>query len=163
MQQTRKNDIWLLILTYMVLLTVIITVACSCSPQRKLASLEQKHPELLLQYCASNAITDTVLIPGAVRVDTQTVVLDCDTVTKTDTFRWQVVKKVPVKVHVPDTIVVNNIDTSGKALLRSENSRLTDENNTLQGKLSTWQFWAILGYILAIIEAVIIGIFIKWK
>lgn len=157
------NDIWVLVIGYVVMLVLIITIASSCSPQRKMWNLEQKHPELLLQYCASRAITDTVVIPGGVQIDTQTVTLDCDTVTKTDTFRWQVVKKIPIKMDVHDTIVVNMVDTSGKALLRSENSRLTDENNTLEGKLSTWQFWAILGWLLVVSLAVGIGFLIKWK
>jgi len=158
-----KNDIWLLILSWAVLIVIIIALASSCSPRKQLARLEYKHPELLLRYCDIKAITDTVVIPGGIQVDTQTITLDCDTVTTTDTFSWQVVKRIPVKVHVPDTIVVNMVDTSGKALLHSDNSRLTDENNTLQGRLSTWQFWAILGYVLAIVLAVIIGLFVRIK
>jgi hypothetical protein len=126
-------------------------------------NLEQKHPELLLQYCASKAITDTVVIPGGVRIDTQTVWVRCDTVVKTDTLRWTMWKKIPVYSHTTDTFLVNRIDTSGKALLRSENIRISDENNTLHGKLSTWQFWAILGWLLVVLLAVGIGFLIKWK
>ena len=158
-----KNEIWILIIGYVVFLTILISVASSCSPQRKLYSLEHKHPELLLQYCASNAITDTVILPGRLQVDTQTVVLSCDTVFQTDTLKWNVVKKVPIYTHVPDTIVANIVDTSGKALLRNENSRITDENNTLEGKLSAWQFWAILGWVVVIAAAVGIGFSFKLK
>lgn len=159
----KNNETWVLLIFYIVILTVIVAFATSCSPQRKLANLERKHPKLLLQFCDSKAINDTIVIPGGVQIDTQTVWMRCDTVYNTDTFRWVEWKKVPVYRHTADTFIVSKIDTSGKALLRSENSRITSENSTLKGKLSTWQFWAIFGYGIAIVLAVIIGMFIKWK
>lgn len=162
-REIKGNETWILLICYIALLTIIIVLATSCSPQRRLANLERNHPQLLLQFCDSKAINDTVVIPGALQIDTQTVWLRCDTVYKTDTLHWTKWEKVPVYRYLADTFVVSKIDTSGKALLRSENSGLQQQKDKLQGKLSAWQFWAIFGYIIVIILAVIVGIFLKWK
>jgi len=208
-KQIKSNDTWLMLIVYIVLLTVIIAFACSCSPQRQIWRLEQKHPELLLQYCDSKAVRDTQVINtpgywimpdstllkytegrGYYLKEGDTLKIDCpigimpadpsynvwpnnsvftqDTSGKLITSKEKAVSKnkkdnKPIYVPPTKTIIIHTVDTSGKALLRSENSRITEANNTLQGKLSTWQFWAILGYVIAIALAVGIGFLIKWK
>lgn len=166
-QRENKNELTLLIIGYIVLIAGIIALSLAfsgCNVERQAIKkknwVEDKAPNVLMAYCASIAITDTVLIKGKDRI-VQNYVIDTfaqigDTTYLTDTLPCP-----PVAIPTPDTLKIKTIDTSGNALLRSELSSSKVDANKTHAKLGTTTIWAIVGWIVAIVMAILLGLSFK--
>lgn len=151
---------------------IVVVTLFSCSSEQKLVKLFSKHPDKAAELCAINYPPILKYIKGDIRVETDTVVVEGDSIECPKVKNDEVVKvKCPPtktiykNTHSVDTVQVldSALVLSLRATIKSKDTQILDLKQKVAEKgdiASVWR-WISVGLIVALLGIIALLIFRK--